>query len=41
MKREHVEKIKGYYDKTREFKKNEKHSGSDKTAYTKDGDKLH
>ena len=31
MKQEHVEKIKSYYDRTGEFKKNEKYSGRDKT----------
>lgn len=36
-----MEKIKGYYDRTGEFKKNEKYSGRDKTVYTKDGDKYH
>ena len=41
MKQEHVEKIKGYYDRTGEFKKNEKYSGRDKSVYTKDGDKYH
>ncbi len=41
MKQEHVEKIKGYYDRTGEFKKNEKYSGRDKDVYTKDGDKYH
>ena len=41
MKQEHVEKIKGYYDRNGEFKKNEKYSGKDKSVYTKDGDKYH
>ncbi len=41
MKQEHVEKIKGYYDRNGEFKKNEKYSGKDKAVYTKDGDKYH
>lgn len=41
MKQKHVEKIKGYYDRTGEFKKNEKYSGRDKAVYTKDGDKYH
>lgn len=41
MKQEHVEKIKGYYDRTGEFKKNEKYSGRDKAVYTKDDDKYH
>lgn len=41
MKQEHVEKIKSYYDRTGEFKKNEKYSGRDKTVFTKDGDKYH
>ncbi len=41
MKQEHMEKIKGYYDRTGEFTKNEKYSGRDKTVYTKDGDKYH
>ena len=41
MKQEHVEKIKGYYDRTGEFKKKEKYSGMDKAVYTKDGDKYH
>ena len=36
-----MEKIKGYYDRTGEFKKNEKYSGRDKSVYTKDGDKYH
>ncbi len=40
MKQEHVEKIKGYYDRTGEFKKNEKYSGKDKAVYTKEGDKY-
>ena len=41
MKQEHVEKIKGYYDRNGEFKKNEKYLGKDKAVYTKDGDKYH
>lgn len=40
MKKEHVEKIKGYYDRDGEFKKNERYSGKDKTVYTKDSDKF-
>lgn len=36
-----MEKIKGYYDRTGEFKKNEKYSGRDKAVYTKDSDKYH
>lgn len=41
MKQEHEEKIKSYYDRTGEFKKNEKYSGRDKTVFTKDSDKYH
>ncbi len=40
MKQEHLEKIKSYYDRTGEFKKNEKYSGRDKTVYTKEGDRY-
>ena len=40
MKQEHVEKIKSYYDRTGEFKKNEKYSGRDTTIFKKDGDKY-
>lgn len=40
MKQEHIERIKSYYDRTGEFKKNEKYSGRDKTVYTKDGDRY-
>lgn len=36
-----MEKIKGYYDRTGEFKKNEKYSGRYKAVYTKDDDKYH
>lgn len=36
-----MEKIKGYYDRTGEFKENERYSGRDKTVFTKDGDKYH
>lgn len=40
MEQKHVEKIKGYYDRNGEFKRNEKYSGKDKTVYTKEGDKY-
>lgn len=40
MEQKHVEKIKGYYDRDGEFKKNEKYSGRDKAVYTKEGDKY-
>ena len=41
MEQKHVEKIKGYYDRNGEFKRNEKYSGKDQTVYTKEGDKYH
>lgn len=40
MEQKHVEKIKGYYDRNGEFKRNEKYSGKDQTVYTKEGDKY-
>lgn len=35
-----MEKIKGYYDRNGEFKRNEKYSGKDQSVYTKEGDKY-
>ncbi len=40
MEQKHVEKIKGYYDRNGEFKRNEKYSGKDQAVYTKEGDKY-
>ena len=40
MEQKHVKKIKGYYDRNGEFKRNEKYSGKDKAVYTKEGDKY-
>lgn len=40
MNQEHIEKIISYYDRTGEFKVNEKYSGEQGTVYTKDGDKY-
>lgn len=41
MKQEHIDKIKSYYDKTGEFKLNDRYSGEQGAVYTKDGDKYH
>lgn len=41
MKREHIDKIKSYYDKAGEFKLNDRYSGEQGAVYTKDGDKYH
>ncbi len=41
MKREHIEKIKGYYDSRGEFKKNSQYSGEQGIVYTKAGDNAH
>ena len=41
MKQEYIDKIKSYYDKTREFKLNDRYSGEQGAVYTKDGDKYH
>ena len=41
MKQEYIDKIKCYYDKTGEFKLNDRYSGELGAVYTKDGDKYH
>ena len=41
MKREQIEKIKGYYDSRGEFKKNSQYSGEQGIVYTKAGDNAH
>ena len=41
MKQEYIDKIKSYYDKTGEFKLNDRYSGEQGAVYTKDGDKYH
>ena len=41
MKREHIEKIKGYYDSRGEYKKNSQYSGEQGIVYTKAGDNAH
>lgn len=41
MKREQIEKIKGYYDSRGEFKKNSRYSGEQGIVYTKAGDNAH
>ena len=41
MKREHIEKIKGYYDSRGEYKKNSQYSCEQGIVYTKAGDNAH
>lgn len=41
MKQEDIDKIKSSYDKTGEFKLNDRYSGEQELVYTKDGDKYH
>ena len=41
MKREQIEKIKGYYDSRGEYKKNSQYSGEQGIVYTKAGDNAH
>lgn len=41
MKQEHMDKIKGYYDKAGEFKINDKFSKERETVYTREGDQDH